>query len=153
MNHNSQSPDYLVSKSTSTGTPSPPLQTSQSSTSLINHCERHSDSSNYYCQTCSLSICGECDLRNHNGHVTVHLMEAMDHAGMQANQVLGEAMHGIKTITEDLEAISVSFFFMYAIKLKMRNPFFKFLLVQLFILIYLYKQGNFLLLYSWLLVH
>ncbi|XP_051174249.1 E3 ubiquitin-protein ligase TRIM71-like [Leptopilina boulardi] len=104
----SHSPDYLVSQSTSTGTPSPPLQVSQSSTSLTNYCERHSDSSNYYCQTCSVSICGECDLRNHNGHVTVYLIEAMEHAGMQANQVLSEAMHGIKTITDDLEAISLA---------------------------------------------
>ena len=105
---NSHSPDYMISHSTSAGTPSPPLQISYPMAWSIIICDRHPDASNYYCQTCSKPVCGECGLMYHNKHITLNLSEAVDGAADQANQVVSDAMFGIRIFTEDLEEVLVS---------------------------------------------
>lgn len=72
------------------------------------YCEIHRDAQRLYCQTCSRTLCSDCGTHNHRGHVTVHLMEAVEGAGAQANQVMTEARLGITSLREDLDAVQIA---------------------------------------------
>ncbi|XP_076651372.1 tripartite motif containing 71 protein wech isoform X1 [Halictus rubicundus] len=90
--------------------PSPPLINAPnvSSAGLTLFCDVHRDGQKFYCQTCSKPLCGECGIHHHHGHVTVNLMEAVEGAGMQANQVLKEAKLGISALREELDAVQIA---------------------------------------------
>ena len=78
------------------------------STGLPLFCDVHRDAQKFYCQTCSKPLCGECGIHHHQGHITVNLMEAVEGAGMQANQVLKEAKLGISALREELDAVQIA---------------------------------------------
>lgn len=92
--------------------PSPPIISVPNLTSseLPLFCDLHRDAQKFYCQTCSKPVCGECGIHHHRGHITVNLMEAVEGAGIQANQVLKEAKLGILALREELDAVQVSEF-------------------------------------------
>ncbi|XP_076293737.1 tripartite motif containing 71 protein wech isoform X2 [Lasioglossum baleicum] len=89
--------------------PSPPLMNAPNLSSAgFLFCDVHRDGQKFYCQTCSKPVCGECGIHHHHGHVTVNLMEAVEGAGMQANQVLKEAKLGITALREELDAVQIA---------------------------------------------
>ncbi|XP_031848095.1 tripartite motif containing 71 protein wech isoform X2 [Nomia melanderi] len=79
-----------------------------SSAGLSLFCDAHRDAQKFYCQTCSKPLCGECGIHHHHGHITVNLMEAVEGAGMQANQVLNEAKLGITALRDELDAVQIA---------------------------------------------
>lgn len=90
--------------------PSPPIINvpNLNSTGLPPFCDVHRDANKFYCQTCSKPLCGECGTHHHHGHITINLMEAVEGAGMQANQVLKEAKLGITALREELDAVQIA---------------------------------------------
>lgn len=84
-----------------------PPMIQQSSGSPL-YCDLHRDAQRFYCQTCGKPYCSDCGVRQHVGHVTVHLMDAVEGAGLQANQVMSEAKLGISALREDLDCVQVS---------------------------------------------
>ncbi|XP_012284097.1 E3 ubiquitin-protein ligase TRIM71 isoform X2 [Orussus abietinus] len=90
--------------------PSPPAAPLSSSppASVSLFCDVHRDAQRFYCQTCSRPLCGECGINHHQGHLTVHLMEAVESAGVQANQVMNDARVGINVLREDLDAVQMA---------------------------------------------
>ncbi|CAL7933931.1 unnamed protein product [Xylocopa violacea] len=90
--------------------PSPPIINAPNLTSsgLPIFCDVHRDAQKFYCQTCSKPLCGECGIHHHHGHITVNLMEAIEGAGIQANQVLKEAKLGISALREELDAVQIA---------------------------------------------
>ncbi|XP_024936928.1 E3 ubiquitin-protein ligase TRIM71 isoform X2 [Cephus cinctus] len=82
------------------GSPPPP--------STAFYCEIHRDAQRYYCQTCSRPLCGDCGTHHHHGHITIHLVEAVEGAAVQANQVMSEARLGITALRDDLDAVQVA---------------------------------------------
>lgn len=77
------------------------------------YCDLHRDGQKFYCQTCSKPFCVDCEFRFHHVHVTINLMDAIEGAGIQANQVLKEARLGITILREELDAIQVSSYYNY----------------------------------------
>ncbi|XP_012137564.2 tripartite motif containing 71 protein wech isoform X2 [Megachile rotundata] len=94
----------------STEAPSPPITITPhlNSSGLPLFCDIHRDAQRFYCQTCSKPLCGECGIHHHHGHITVNLMEAVEGAGLQANQVLREAKLGITALSEELDAVQIA---------------------------------------------
>ncbi|KAG7202390.1 hypothetical protein KM043_018707 [Ampulex compressa] len=90
--------------------PSPPMihVSNSSPTAPPLYCDIHKDAQRFYCQTCSTPLCGDCGTHHHHGHVTVHLMEAVEGAGIQANHVMNEARLGIATLREDLDSVQIA---------------------------------------------
>ncbi|KAG9429711.1 E3 ubiquitin-protein ligase TRIM71 isoform X1 [Apis mellifera carnica] len=72
------------------------------------YCDLHRDGQKFYCQTCSKPFCVDCEFRFHHVHVTINLMDAIEGAGIQANQVLKEARLGITILREELDAIQIA---------------------------------------------
>ncbi|XP_078035395.1 tripartite motif containing 71 protein wech [Augochlora pura] len=85
--------------------PSPPIINMPN---LTLFCDVHRDAQKFYCQTCSIPFCSECGIQHHPGHITVNLMEAVDGAGAQANEVLKEARLGISTLTDELDSVQIA---------------------------------------------
>lgn len=83
------------------------VSNSSSTTSPL-YCDIHRDAQRFYCQTCSRPLCGDCGTHHHHGHVTVHLMEAVEGAAVQANQVMSEARFGIAALREDLDVVQMA---------------------------------------------
>ncbi|KAK0092765.1 hypothetical protein PV326_000646 [Microctonus aethiopoides] len=98
MRRDSSPLDMLNSSIINSSTPSPPI-------GVAYYCDIHRDAHKFYCQTCNKLLCDDCGKHHHRGHVTVHLMEAIEGAGIQANQVLKEAKLGITALKEDLDAV------------------------------------------------
>lgn len=73
------------------------------------YCEIHRDAQRFYCQTCSKPFCADCGVHLHVGHVTIHLMDAVETAGLQATQVMSEARVGMSALREELDKVQVSF--------------------------------------------
>ncbi|KAK0175000.1 hypothetical protein PV327_008785 [Microctonus hyperodae] len=98
MGRDSSPLDMMHSSIMNSSTPSPPV-------GVAYYCDIHRDAHKFYCQTCNKLLCDDCDTHHHRGHTTVHLMEAIESAGIQANQVLKDAKLGITALKEDLDAV------------------------------------------------
>ncbi|CAK9821320.1 E3 ubiquitin-protein ligase TRIM71 [Anthophora retusa] len=102
--------DNNLMQSLSTEIPSSPIINTPNliSSGVPLFCDLHRDAQKFYCQTCSKPLCGECGTHHHHGHITVNLMEAIEGAGIQANQVLKEAKLGITALREELDAVQIA---------------------------------------------
>lgn len=101
--------DHNLIQNTPREIPSPPMMNiPNTSIGLPLYCDVHRDAQRFYCQTCSKPLCGECGTHHHHGHITIHLMEAVEGAGIQANQVMKEAKLGITALREELDAVQIA---------------------------------------------
>ncbi|KMQ97400.1 tripartite motif-containing protein 71 [Lasius niger] len=67
------------------------------------HCSKHPYTQLLYCQTCCKPICKECAAYCTSKHVTVDLVEFIETAQRQAEEVLIEAYLGIDVLADDME--------------------------------------------------
>lgn len=72
------------------------------------HCSKHPYTQLLYCQTCCKPICKECAAYCTSKHVTVDLVEFIETAQRQAEEVLIEAYLGIDVLADDMENMGVS---------------------------------------------
>ncbi|XP_011643775.1 E3 ubiquitin-protein ligase TRIM71 [Pogonomyrmex barbatus] len=70
---------------------------------LSYQCNDHPNTQLFYCQTCCKTICRECSTNCVYKHVTVELLEFLDNAQRQAEEVLIEAYLGIDVLADDME--------------------------------------------------
>lgn len=76
-------------------------------------CNIHIDAQQFYCQTCSKIVCGDCGFQIHQNHITVTLTDAIKAAQLKGNQVLNEIKVGMSSLTDDLDATQVSSSFIH----------------------------------------
>lgn len=72
------------------------------------HCDKHPYTQLLYCQTCCKSVCKVCAVHCTCKHVTVDLIEFIETAQRQAEEVLMEAHLGIDVLADDMENMGVS---------------------------------------------
>lgn len=126
MGRDSSPLNMLNSSIINSSTPSPPI-------GVAYYCDIHRDAHKFYCQTCNKLLCDDCGKHHHRGHTTVHLMEAIEGAGIQANQVLKEAKLGITALKEDLDAVQVtSCFSITKLNIFLSNNNYHFMLSKIF---------------------
>ncbi|KAG5317994.1 LIN41 ligase, partial [Pseudoatta argentina] len=66
-------------------------------------CNDHPYTQLFYCQTCCRTICKECATHCIHKHATVELVEFLESAQRQAEEVLIEAYLGIDVLVDDME--------------------------------------------------
>lgn len=71
-------------------------------------CGDHPFTEPYYCQTCCKPICRDCAVHCARKHVTIELIEFIEIAQRQAEEVLMEAYLGIDVLADDMENMGVS---------------------------------------------
>lgn len=76
------------------------------------HCNEHPYTQLLYCQTCCRPICKNCTSNCTCKHMTIDLVEFIETAQRQAEEVLIEAYLGIDVLADDMENMGVSQFYL-----------------------------------------
>lgn len=95
------------------GSPSPVSSTSSSLFSLNSTgsqkenkvCGPHDpETSQYYCETCSETVCNDCSPLEHRNHDVIHLRDATDRAAISARMLLAEASAGVQSSKKSIDS-------------------------------------------------